>query len=53
MFFVAAIIWLVGWMRLSGLDILSAFILSFIVSALQFGVMPLLARMLEIPLFES
>jgi hypothetical protein len=46
----AIVIWLVGLMRLSGLDVLSTFILSFTLGIINFAGMIVLARYLEISL---
>src|SRR5258708_1097406 len=42
------VIWLVGLVRLSGLDVLSAFLLSFTTGVVSFAVMVVLARYLEL-----
>jgi len=44
----AVVIWLVGLMRLSGLDVLSTFIVSFTLGVVNFAAMVILARYLEI-----
>jgi hypothetical protein len=46
----ATVIWLVGLMRLSGLDVLSAFILSFTLGVVTLVGMVALARYLDVPL---
>lgn len=49
----AVVIWLVGLKRLSGLDLLSTFILSFTIGVVDFAVMLLLARYLELSFFGN
>jgi hypothetical protein len=44
----ALVVWLVGMMRLSGLDVLSTYILSFVLGVINFAGMVVLARYLGI-----
>ncbi len=45
----AVVVWLVGLMRLSGLDVLSTFILSFTLGVVNVVAMVVVARYLEVP----
>lgn len=45
----AVLIWLVGMMRLSGLDVLSTFILSFTLGVINFVGAIVLARYMDVP----
>jgi hypothetical protein len=49
----AVVVWLVGLKRLSGLDVISTFILSFSLGVVCFAVMILVARYLQIPLVDQ
>jgi hypothetical protein len=49
----AAVIWLVGLKRLSGLDVLSTFILAFTLGVVSLAGMVLLARYLEVPFLRT
>jgi hypothetical protein len=49
----AVIVWLVGLKRLSGFDVLSAFMLSFALGLVNFAAMAVLARHLEISFLRT